>query len=154
VRSLEDAFDFARRCSFPGHGLVVRPSSVHDPRVFKDVVDDRYLKAAFEAALAQSGDGYVALEVDLRAHRNPTRRGVIAAAAADLAARLASACPACAAPGFGPARVERGLPCADCGTPTGETAADVHACVRCAHVEHRPRRPRTADPAHCPACNP
>lgn len=154
VATWAEAERFARQAGFPRHGLVARPGSAFDPRLRKDFVDAAALRAAFDAARAEAADGYVVLEVDARAHRNPTRQGVIRRAAEDLARRLASACPACNAPGFALLRHVRGLPCADCGTPTGETRAEIHACVRCEHREHRPRRPDTADPAHCPRCNP
>lgn len=154
VASWREAEDFARRCDFPAHGLVARPDSAFDPRVRKDIVDAHTLRAAFDAAMAESEDGYVVLEVDARAHRNPTRQAVIREAAKDLAARLRTCCAACDAPGFALAGRERGLPCADCGTATGETRADVHACVRCEHREVRPRDAGPADPAHCAHCNP
>lgn len=154
VRALEEAMDFARHCGFPAHGLVVRPSSAHDPRFRKDILDEATLVAAFTEAMDMARDGFVALEVDVRAHRNPTRQAVIRRAAEDLATRLATHCPACDAPGFALAARERGLPCADCGAPTGEVRADVHACVRCTHREERPRAVASADPAYCPRCNP
>lgn len=154
VREREEAHDFARQCGFPAHGLVVRPSSAGDPRHRKDITDLAALDAAFDWAKGEAADGFVALEVDVRAHRNPTRQAVIARAAGDLAARLASQCPACDAPGFALARRERGLPCCDCGTPTGEVRAEVDACVRCGHETVRGRDVGGADPAHCPSCNP
>ncbi|GAB6194863.1 DUF6671 family protein [Lysobacter xanthus] len=149
-----EAEDFARQCDFPAHGLVARPDSAFDRRVHKDIVDLDGLRHAFDAALAESSDGYVVLDVDARAHRNPTRQGVIREAALDLAARLASCCPACDAPGFAVARREPGRPCADCGGPTSDARAEVQACVRCAHHEVRPLGDGPADPAHCPGCNP
>jgi len=153
VASWEEAQRFAQQVDFPRHGLIARPGSTFDARIRKDIGDVDTLRAAFDAAQAQSPDGYVVLEVDARAHRNPMRQAMIRAAAEDLARRLASACPACDAPGFALERFERGLPCADCGTPTGETRAERHACVRCDHDEWR-RRGDAADPAHCPHCNP
>lgn len=154
VTDWAEACAFAQQVDFPHHALVARPDSASDPRIRKDLVDEATLRGAFDAALAESSDGYVVLEVDVRAHRNPTRQAVIRAAAADLVRRLNSPCPACDAPGFALDRHERGLPCADCGMPTGETLAEVHACVRCAHSERRARRPASADPAHCAHCNP
>ena len=154
VATWTDAELFAQQVDFPRHALVARPDSASDPRIRKDILDWPQLREAFDEVMAQSSDGYVVLEVDARAHLNPTRQGVIRQAAEDLARRLASCCPACDAPGFALDRHDRGLPCADCGTPTGETAAEVHACVRCEHREVRPRGTAAADPAHCPHCNP
>ena len=154
VATWADAEVFAQQVDFPRHAIVARPDSASDARIRKDIVDRAQLRAAFDAAIAQSSDGYVVLEVDARAHRNPTRQGVIRQAASDLARRLSSRCPACDAPGFALERFDRGLPCADCNTPTGETRGEVHACVRCDHREHRLRATTAADPAHCPNCNP
>lgn len=145
--------DFARRMGFPDHGLVLRPGDAADPRIRKDMRDWTALHDAFDAVRAQDPDGRVFVEVDGRAHRNATRRGVIAAAARDLALRLATSCPACAAPGFGREGVEPGLPCADCDTPTCRARAERWRCPACRHESLVPR-PGTADPGHCPTCNP
>lgn len=145
--------EFARRMGFPDHGLVLRPGDAADPRIRKDLDDWGALHEAFDAVRAQDPDGRVFVEVDGRAHRNATRRGVIAAAARDLALRLGASCPACAAPGFGREGVERGLPCADCDTPTRCARADRWRCPACRH-ESLETRPGTADPEYCPACNP
>ncbi len=77
------------------------------------------------------------------------------AAAEDLAARLASRCPACGAPGFWLDERLAGLPCGDCGAPTREARAEVHGCVRCAQRATRGRTaPKHADPGRCDFCNP
>lgn len=91
--------------------------------------------------------------VDLRAHRCPPRRPNIAAAAEDLAQRLARRCPSCDAPGVGPVRYEAGRPCAWCGGPTLEVVRTVVACPACALEVDEPID-GPADPGSCPACNP
>lgn len=146
---------FAREAGFPEHHLVARPEGENDPRVKKGIAAREELEAAFAWAQAQSASGLVFLENDLRAHANPTRMERIREAAEDLAARLASHCPACGAPGFWLVERIPGLPCADCGAPTRETRAEVHGCVKCAYRATRERtEPRHADPGRCDYCNP
>lgn len=141
-----DPSAFLARAGFPGHAVIVRAG---DAVIAKGVTD----AAELDAAVAGRA---VRLETDMRAHLNPTRMGEIARAGEALARRLASACPVCRSPGFGLARVERGLPCAACGTPTALVRAEIHACPACRHEAARPRADarREADPGECPACNP
>lgn len=142
------AFDaFLERIGFPGHAVIVKAG---DEVLAKGVQS----RAALDALLDRAG--LLRVQTDMRAHLNPTRMGEIAKAAWSLAARLAAPCPACSAPGFGLARVERGLPCRACATPTDLVAVEIHACPACAHETRQPRADgrREADPGECPACNP
>ncbi len=109
------------------------------------------LPAAWDAL--DRGEGLWLL-ADLRAHLCPPRMAAVAAAARDLASRLASRCPACGRPGFGPVESEPGRPCAVCGTPTALTQAVRHGCEGCGLDQRRLLPEGTADPGHCPACNP
>lgn len=145
---------FAREHGFPGHALVVRPAEGPGP-IAKGVRDLGTLRQAFDAARTASADRRVLCEVDLRAHCNPTRQAVIREAARNLADRLRSPCPACAAPGYWISDLRTGLPCAWCGGPTNEIASETWSCADCGHREDRPRaRAETGDPAHCDRCNP
>jgi predicted RNA-binding Zn-ribbon protein involved in translation (DUF1610 family) len=141
-----DPSAFLERIGFPEHAVIVRAGEA----VLAKAVTER---AALDALIARQA---VRLETDMRAHLNPTRMGEIAKAGEALARRLASPCPACAAPGFGLSRVERGLPCAACGTPTDLVRAEVHACPACGHEADRPRSDgrAEAEPGECPVCNP
>lgn len=154
VGDWDAAVEFARNARFPEHWLVVRPSHHDDPRLIKDIADWDTLRAAFHRAQAQATDGQVSLEVDGRAHANPTRQLVIRAAMADLAERLACACPACGTPGFGRERALAGLPCGGCGKPTPDPRAQRWRCVACAWSEERPVAAAYADPERCGLCNP
>lgn len=138
-------------------GDVVRHAAT--AQVHKGVATPADLRRTFEACRAASPSGVVRLETDLRAHLNPTRQRLIAAAAEDLAQRLRAVCPACAAPGYGREDVERGLPCRDCGAPTRQPIAEIFRCTACDHREHRPVAAASgvglaADPAGCDSCNP
>jgi len=146
---------FARQSGFPEHHLVVRPEAEEDARIRKGIAAWAELEAAFAWALAQSASRRVFLETDMRAHANPTRMENIRVAAEDLARKLCSLCPACAAPGFWLVERVAGLPCEDCGAPTRETRAEVHGCLKCAHRVTRERTDRqSADPGRCDYCNP
>ncbi|MDT8990990.1 hypothetical protein RQP54_08960 [Curvibacter sp. APW13] len=150
----EDALRaFAQEAGFPHHHLVVRQGDENGPVVAKGLHTDEALLDAFWRA-RQGGQG-VFVEHDLRAFCNPTRQAVIANAAKQLAQKLASACPQCAAPGFWPVRHSGGLPCEACGTPTHLPRLKVWGCSACGHEEQRPHGERPSAPAaSCPACNP
>jgi len=136
----------------PEQALIVRPHSGVGP-VRKGITDRATLYAAVSAATAVSADGLALVEPDLRAHHNPSRRLVLARLALTLARRLATACPACAAPGFGRLDSQPGLPCRVCATPTPLVGNEIHGCAVCAHRVSRQVRDG-ADPADCPFCNP
>lgn len=149
------AESFAHQSEFPEHHLVVRPQGEEDRRIRKGIATWEALKAAFAQALKQSANRRVFLETDVRAHANPTRQQNIRLAAADLAKKLCSLCPACAMPGFWLVERVTGLSCENCGAPTRETRAEIHGCLKCAHRLTRERsEPRFADPRRCDYCNP
>lgn len=151
--SHEELRSLAERAGFPEHGLVLRLGE-DGPIVRKGVRDWGDLRAAFDEARSR-GESRAFVENDLRAHQHPTRMALIELAGRDLVKRLASPCPACAAPGFGIADSVPGLPCAQCGLPTDHPVSEEWRCVRCEARERRPRPgPSTADPRHCQWCNP
>lgn len=146
---------FARQAVFPAHHLVVRPEHEDDRRMRKGISAWVALESAFISALAESANGQVFIETDVRAHANPTRMINIGLATEDLAKKLCSLCPDCGTPGFGIVERVAGLPCADCDAPTRETRAEVHGCLKCAHRETHERADRQyADPERCDYCNP
>ena len=153
--SWEALAEFATKAKFPSHALVLRPDDETHPHIRKGLADQDALRAAYDECRALAKAGAVFAESDLRAHLNPTRMENIGAACDDLIARLMRACPACAAPGFGLAKLETGLPCSWCGEPTNDWKAEEFRCVACTHIESRPRTDLLkADPGLCPHCNP
>ena len=151
----EEVEVFARQAGFPEHHLVVRPEGEDDPRIRKGLADWAELQAAFDWALDQSESRCVFIEIDLRAHANPTRMDNIRLAAEDLARKLCSLCPACGMPGFWLVERLAGMPCEACGTPTRETRAEVHGCLKCAHRVTRERTDAMyASAERCDYCNP
>lgn len=138
----------------PGQGLVVRPAAADAAAVMvKGITDPAELEAAIRWVTRHSPDGAALVEPDLRAHHNPSRRSVLTRLATTMAHRLATPCPACAAPGFGHVASEPGLPCRACGARTPQTGAEIHTCAVCSHHRARPV-PGGADPLWCPECNP
>lgn len=150
VQDPATADGFLRRIGFPGTAVIVQSAAGAAP-VAKGVTGRDALDGAIRAALQASGTAL--LQTDMRAHLNPRRMAMIGDLAQRLAKRLATPCPACNAPGFGHLRSLPGLPCGDCGTETGLIAADLQGCTLCGHETRTPRT-GSADPAHCPSCNP
>lgn len=150
-----DVVQFALGVGFPRHHLVMRPEGEGDPRICKGISNWTDLERIYSQTSGVAGNGRVFLEVDLRAHANPTRMETIRKAAVNLLENLRSLCPSCGMPGF--AAVERieGLPCADCGSATHEIRADLFACGKCAHRAVEERDPgRAGNPLYCDYCNP
>ena len=154
VADAADLADWLVRIGFPTHGLLVRP--LGGPVLAKGITDRASLSAVVAQAAARGENGLARVETDMRAHLNPTRMASIRGLAVRLARRLATACPACAAPGWGQTGVVRGLTCAGCGGATNLVAALVFGCGRCRHSHETPRPDgrRTTDPGNCPNCNP
>ncbi len=156
VRPGDDLEPWLQRVGFPRHGLIVRPQQALDPLCLKDLSTREQLVAAIDRCSRASSAGLAVVETDMRAHRNPTRMATIRRLAFQLARRLATPCPACAAPGWGLIDTVPGLPCGWCGRPSALVARERFGCGSCGHIEEQPRRDGllAADPAHCDACNP
>lgn len=154
VESWQEAEDFALSAGFPEHHLVVRPEYENHPELRKGLAGWLSLEDAVTWALDFAPNRRAFVETDMRAFANPTRLENIRLATEDLAKRLNSLCPACAAPGFYLAELVRGLPCEDCSTPTREAKTDIHRCVRCAHEVFVERELEYASARYCSYCNP
>lgn len=147
--------DHLQRADFPRHGLIVMAAAGRGGPIVKGLHDRSELERAIATCAAASTDGRARATTDLRAHHCPSRRPIIAAAAARLAARVASCCPACDTPGWGIVRSERGAPCAACGDLVDIVVAHVEGCQRCPVELPMPIADRSpADPSRCPSCNP
>jgi len=134
----------------PNQALIVRGEDVDPVKGITGVAD---LHTAVATVSALSAHSLAIVEPDLRAHHNPSRRVVLTTLAERLARRLATACPACGAPGFGQVDNEYGLPCRVCATPTPAAWRAVQGCPRCPHTT-TVAVAESGDPALCPACNP
>lgn len=153
VTDLAEADAFLSRIGFPDVAVVIAAAQLLQNPVAKGV-RDRDEIAATVGRLARVGP--VLLATDMRAHMNRRRMETIARLSERFAERIARPCPVCAAPGWGVLRIEPGLPCAACGTPTPVARGEVFGCTACGTTRFVPRADgRTeADPGHCVLCNP
>ncbi len=156
VKTVEAALDFAQQAGFPTHGLVVMEQAQQSPKqaVLKGITTEADLIPAVEHLLQQQGSAHV--ETDMRALYNPTRMQVIAEVTQRLIQKLQQTCPSCACPGFDVVEQVPGLPCGWCQRPTSLIWQEVHQCVQCGYRETKvpAHGLTTADPGHCPTCNP
>jgi hypothetical protein len=157
VDALPAAMRFAERIGFPAHAVHVL--AWHDgapaPARFarKGIADERTLAEAIQEVVGADGQAFI--ETDMRAHLNPTRMRAIERATRDLVRRLASACPACARPGFDVIARTGGRPSGGCGQPTRIATTQVLRCEACGCTAEFPiSGPAAVDPGQCDWCNP
>jgi hypothetical protein len=153
VKSLEEALEFAKRVSFPEHGLIIREKE-HAEALFKGVSDPTNYIEIIEDLLLNNSEIWV--ETDMRAMFNPTRMRAIEKATKDLIAKLESFCPTCQFPGFWVTKALPGLPCSLCNMPTKSTSEYVYGCLKCDYSESKihPHGKMVEDPTYCDFCNP
>jgi len=155
VNSLAELMRFAQDAKFPEHHLVMRPEHEDHLQIVKNIHDEHTLVRTFTQLQAESANGWVFVENDLRAFCNPTRQALIRKACDDLILKLRSACPQCQSPGFWVQSRTAGLPCSACGQKTRLPIAEVWHCKPCQHEEQRPLASAAwADPSRCDFCNP
>lgn len=155
VTSPDEAELLALSRGFPDRLFILRPDGECGLPYFKDMRSRDELRKAAKACWESSKDGVILVESDLRAHACPERRETIRLAAVNLLMKLHSLCPSCRSPGFWVDSVERGLPCARCGRPSAEPAAQLYRCRACGHAMSVARSDVTsAPPAACEFCNP
>lgn len=158
VNTIEEAFEFSKKVGFPEHGLVVmvNSSSGKSDEIIKGITTEKQLVEAMELAFANSPDGKVHIETDMRALYNPTRMKNIEKAARDLLRKLNQLCPQCSWPGFEVVERKKGLPCALCNFPTAMTLVAIFECKKCDFSQEIffPDGLEKADPSQCMYCNP
>lgn len=155
IKTLEELDCFASNAKFPEYHLSLRPDHEDHPSIRKGIHDVQSLTNAFKSAIAESANGVVFVENDLRAFCNPARQKTIRQANADLIQKLLSICPRCASPGYWVGRRLSGLPCESCGAPTRLPIGEVWSCPSCGLEDHRALSCKElADPGQCDFCNP
>lgn len=158
VKSVEEAFEFAKKVGFPGHGLVVmfEETPKDNSQVIKGITTQEKLEEAVSLFLKESLNTKVHLETDMRALYNPTRMKNIEKATLNLVEKIKSLCPKCDWPGFSLTDRKPGLPCALCNMPTHLTLAAIHQCKKCGFQKEMlfPDGLKQADPSQCMYCNP
>lgn len=148
VSNWQEAQAFALEVQFPSHGIIVgKPGEAH---FSKDITELQELQTLVKEGLAI---GPVWLETDMRAHRNPTRMGMIALCAQRLSDLLRRRCPGCAHLGFGLESSVAGALCSQCGLPTGAMRAKRIQCGVCNFSLEETVRD-TVPPSRCEHCNP
>jgi hypothetical protein len=156
IRSLTEAQIFATKAGFPSHGVIIftQPELGDQSPAIKGIITPAQLEDAVKTALQASAT--IAIETDMRAMYNPTRMSTIAQATQDLVHVAHSQCPQCQWPGFAMVKRYEGLPCAECHFPTERIRAVLYQCQKCAYPKEVPFPDglTTADPTHCPMCNP
>ena len=90
---------------------------------------------------------------DLRAHKCPPRRPIIATATRDLLARLQRPCPRCGTPDFSFDEAIPGLPCEICLWPSQQAKGYRACCQSCQHEQLKACE-GNAEARFCERCNP
>lgn len=149
-----ELLEFAKRVSFPSHGLILKPSENDYSKVIKGITNFDGLKKHFYDYMNEYGSVYV--ETDMRANFNPTRMNVIEKTAQKLLQALLSECPECKTPGFTVTKALPGLPCSWCNTPTASTLSFLYNCKKCDFTKEvlYPHQKIKEDPTYCNLCNP
>lgn len=149
-----ELLEFAKQCQFPSHGLIIRKGQHDYTDELKGIHNEQRLLSHFHKLLGLYHGAYV--ETDMRAMHNPTRMKNIVEAAVLLAEKMNTCCPQCDTPGFSVTKVMRGLPCAQCGSPTRSVLAHILSCSHC-HYQMEKKFPKgilNEDPMYCDWCNP
>ncbi len=156
VSTIEEALNFAKKCGFPEHGVIVRRSEKGKWFLYKNIQNIDDLKTAFNKILSLPFSSKVFIETDMRAYKNPTRMKAIQKATEDLIQNIHSKCPECKRPGFVLTDVEKGLPCRVCSMPTALVKFEIFSCASCAYQEKKKtlKYGEFADPGQCNFCNP
>ena len=144
---------FLARIGFPATAVIVAPAADRTRPTAKGIQNHDHLRRCIASATAE---GPAVLQTDMRAHLNPRRMATIAGLAQRFAARLAQACSACGAPGWGFLRPGPRLPCSWCEGPSILPSGEIHGCPACGAHRLVPRSDgkTEADPGECPLCNP
>lgn len=140
------------RADFPNHALIVWANGA---QIHKGIRDLGELERAIDAAYADTSEGKVIVESDLRAHMSPSRRENIRKCGELLVERLLRLCPDCSVPGFGEVEALFGLPCESCGELVATAlSGNVFGCAKCDFREEKLFGTTYAPARICPSCNP
>ncbi|MEQ8244122.1 DUF6671 family protein [Fulvivirga sp.] len=151
--TVAELIDFTEKAGFPSHRLILRKDKDSKTVISKGIGDKNVLLEKFDWLMKHHGKAFV--ETDMRAHYNPTRMEIIAAATDNLIERALANCEKCQTPGFGITDVERGLKCSWCGMSTQSVKAYILSCTKCGYTKTEPFKNKTTeDPMYCDYCNP
>jgi hypothetical protein len=145
---------FLQQVGFPGQKVIVKSSQHQPERIVKNLAQATEVIEAMQEIVDQYGDCFI--ETDMRAMNNPSRQRHLLQLGTRLAEKLCSICEQCGWYGFSTTRVERGLPCGWCGTPTDGVLYEVSCCNQCGFEKEKyfPMGKQQEDPQFCNQCNP
>jgi len=127
VCSGDEVTAFLKRIDFPQTAVIVAATGDGAPTLAKGLQDRAAVDEAVARAAHLSVQGSAFLQTDMRAHLNARRMETIGRLAERLAARLATACPACCAPGCPARAYALRVPCEHgCG---GRDGPDADRCL-------------------------
>jgi hypothetical protein len=154
ITNVVDLLAFAEKSNFPSHGLILKPSQNNFNPIYKGISEMDDLLKKFQVLLEQFGSVYV--ETDMRANFNPTRMKLIVKVALKLVESIQNECPNCNLPGFSITKVNAGLPCEWCNSPTQSTLSYVYECKKCNYQKEdlHPNNKTKENPMYCDFCNP
>jgi len=154
VETLEQLEPLVQRVQFPSHALIVKKASHDATHCCKGIQSSNDLQRTVQHFIDTYGSCQV--ETDMRAMYNPTRMHMISELTDKLINQMRQTCPACSTPGFRITDIERGLPCALCGSPTRGIAHEIFSCQACSYSDNRkrPDAPEKEDSMYCDFCNP
>lgn len=154
INSQPELNTFLQRARFPSHAVIIRKSEDSNEGLVKGIAHPEMLESIAQDYFQRYGSFFA--ETDMRAHNNPARMLVIAAAAEKLIQKIKSLCPDCGTPGFGVTDVKAGLPCELCRWPTASTLSHINRCSKCSFTKEiiHPYGKSHEDPMYCNICNP
>lgn len=155
IASYNQLHEFLKQAQFPSHALIVSAKDSDGKMHFeKAIQSEQALKTAIEKLLAQSTNGTVKVQTDMRAHLNPLRMKFIEQCALKFLDELKQVCPQCNYPQFKIRKTERGLLCYNCHAPTNSLKKLIYQCLYCNYTQAKANEKEFEDPMYCEFCNP
>jgi hypothetical protein len=150
IQTERELITFINQIHFPSHGIILKS----DTNIYKGIHDETELRKLFKQLNNEFGK--VRIETDMRAMNNPTRMETIQEVCKELVDKINSLCPRCETPGFAVTRIELGLACSQCGTPSNQIKSKTYACKKCGFEKEEAlnQNKERADPMYCLICNP
>lgn len=154
VNTYNELIKFIEKVNFPSHAVIIKKSKDDVIHIQKGINDLQTLINLHQNYLEKFGTVYI--ETDMRAMHNPTRMEAIKEATIKLLKKIQCVCPNCSVPGFDVDRVNPGLPCSLCGSPTNSTLSFSYKCKKCQFekIEEYPHGKFSEEPMYCDRCNP
>ena len=157
ITSKAQLLDFATAIDFPNNRLILKTTTgANTLHVEKGAATVDELVVMFEKISTIADNNVIDAETDMRACYNTLRMESIRLCAINLVNAMQSTCGQCGTPGFSVAESKSGLPCRDCGMPTGSVLYYEYRCNKCNYTYDKkfPLGKENEDPMYCDFCNP